>query len=157
MTDFEEQYDKLLKYCYARLKDKDLAEDTVQETFLRFLGAKDYRDMDKELPYLYTIARNLVTDHFRRRREEPAPDEAFFDELCDENADTEKRCVDRIVVEGALAKLKKEERDAVELCYIAGLSLSDAGKVLGISRFAVARRLGSAKKILKKELEGYCL
>lgn len=156
MTDFEEQYEKLLKYCYARLKNKELAEDTVQETFLRFLSAKDYRDMDRELPYLYTIARNLITDHFRKSREEPVPDEAFFDELPDENADTEKHCIDRIVVENALAKLTAEEREAAELCYIAGLSRTEAGKVLGISRFAVARRLGSAKKILKKELEGTC-
>lgn len=70
--DLEKQYDKLLKYCYAKVKDRDLAEDIVQGTFLRFWQAKSYRDTGKEIAYLYTIARNLCSDAFRRKKDVPS-------------------------------------------------------------------------------------
>lgn len=34
--DLKEQYEKLLRYCCMKTKDRDLAEDIVQETFLKF-------------------------------------------------------------------------------------------------------------------------
>ena len=51
--DLKEQYEKLLKYCYMKMKDRNLAEDIVQETFLRFWQSKSYRDTGKEMAYLY--------------------------------------------------------------------------------------------------------
>ena len=65
----EEQYDKLFKYCYMKTRDIHIAEDITQETFLKFLSTKDYKDMGKQLNYLYTIARNLCTDYFREKPE----------------------------------------------------------------------------------------
>lgn len=57
--DLKLQYEKLLRYCYHKTKSKDLAEDIVQETFLKFWQSHSYEDTGKELAYLYTIARNL--------------------------------------------------------------------------------------------------
>ena len=39
MIDIEEQYDKIYRYCYFKLKNQHLSEDITQETFLRFLRA----------------------------------------------------------------------------------------------------------------------
>jgi len=50
--DLKEQYDKLLRYCYAKIKHKDIAEDIVQESFLRFWKSRSYQDTGKELAYL---------------------------------------------------------------------------------------------------------
>ena len=57
--DIEEQYDKIYRYCYFKIYDKQLAEDITQETFLRFFRQNLNIDNSKELAYLYTIARNL--------------------------------------------------------------------------------------------------
>ena len=65
--DIEEQYDKIYRYCYFKLYDTQLAQDITQETFLRFYRQGLTLDNDKELPYLYTIAKNLCIDHFRKR------------------------------------------------------------------------------------------
>ena len=65
--DIEKQYDKIYRYCYFKLYDKQLAQDITQETFLRFYRQGLTLDNDKELPYLYTIAKNLCIDHFRKR------------------------------------------------------------------------------------------
>ena len=57
--DIDEQYDKVYRYCYFRVKNQHLAEDITQETFLRFLESDTYKNQGKSLHYLYTIARNL--------------------------------------------------------------------------------------------------
>lgn len=66
--DLKVQYDRLLRYCYMKTKDKLTAEDIVQETFLRFWQSHSYEDTGKEMAYLYTIARNLCMDEFRREK-----------------------------------------------------------------------------------------
>lgn len=65
--DMEEQYDKIYRYCYFKLYDKQLAQDITQETFLRFIRQDLSLDNHKELPYLYTIAKNLCVDNFRKK------------------------------------------------------------------------------------------
>ena len=67
-VDLKDQYDKLFRYCFFKVRDRAAAEDMTQETFLRFLESPHYRNMNKELHYLYTIAGNLCKDHFRKRR-----------------------------------------------------------------------------------------
>ena len=57
--DLQEQYSRLLRYCFMRTKDRYLAEVITQETFLRFWQSHSYRDTGREMAYLYTIARNL--------------------------------------------------------------------------------------------------
>ena len=66
-TDLDEQYDKIYRYCYMKLRHQQTAEDITQETFLRFLENKTYKDMGKEISYLYRIARNLCIDQIRKQ------------------------------------------------------------------------------------------
>ena len=60
----EEQYDRIYKYLYFRIHDRHTAEDLTQETFLRFLGSRTYRDENRQLQYLSNITeiRRLNTD-----------------------------------------------------------------------------------------------
>lgn len=152
--DLEEQYTKLLQYCYARVKDRNLAEDLTQESFLRFWQAKSYQSMGKEMAYLYTIARNLCLDEHKRKKDELAEDDGIFASVADENANVESAVADRILVERAMTHLSPADREIVELRYVSEVSVTDIGKILGLSRFAVHRRLRAAKEILKQEMEG---
>lgn len=147
--DLEEQYDKLLRYCYMRLRDRTAAEDLTQEAFLRFLESKTYRNTGKELAYLYTIAGNLCIDYFRKRP--PLPLEALPPETA--TREDEPKIMDRISIECAMDTLKAEEREAVMLRYSCGLSVMQIGKIMGISRFAVHRRLAGAMEKLRKEMQ----
>ena len=65
MLNLEDQYDRIFKYLYFRLHDRYMAEDMTQEAFLRFLGSRTYRDENRQLQYLYTIARNLCSQYYR--------------------------------------------------------------------------------------------
>ena len=44
--DIDEQYDKVYRFCYFKLKNQHLAEDITQETFLRFLKAIAIKTLD---------------------------------------------------------------------------------------------------------------
>lgn len=65
--DISDQYDKVYRYCYLRVKKREIAEDITQETFLRYLEHPQYHNIDKTLQLLYTIAGNLCADEFRKR------------------------------------------------------------------------------------------
>ena len=58
------QYDRIYRYCYYKLRDRDLAEDLTQETFARFFDS-GYSEQGKMLRYHYSIARNLCIDYYR--------------------------------------------------------------------------------------------
>ena len=66
--DIDEQYDKIYRYCFLRVRHKETAEDITQETFLRYLEHPHYNSVDKTLQLLYTIAGNLCLDEFRKKK-----------------------------------------------------------------------------------------
>lgn len=151
--DIEQQYDKLLRYCYMKLRDRALAEDLTQETFIKFFESKDYHSIGKEMAYLYTIARNLCIDYFRKHKDELIEDLPAKIQEMPESRDKVEDIVDRISIEQALDSLTADEREAVVLRFSGELSVEDIAKTMGISRFAVRRRISSALEKLRKEME----
>ena len=151
--DIEQQYDKLLRYCYMKLRDRTLAEDVTQETFIRFFESKDYHSIGKEMAYLYTIARNLCIDYFRKQKEELIEDLPAKRQEMPDSSDKVESIVDQLSIEQALDHLTDDEREAVVLRFSSELSVEDIAKSMDISRFAVRRRVLSALEKLRKEME----
>lgn len=149
--DLKEQYEKLLRYCYMKTNNRLLAEDIVQEAYLRFWQSHHYKDTGKEMAYLYTIARNLCADEFRKPKHLNIED--FSDSIACGKSEQEES-INRLTIENALESLPEELREIVTLRYISEISTADIGKIMGMSRFAVQRRLKTGLAILKKELEG---
>lgn len=148
-TDLDEQYDKIYRYCYMKLRHQQTAEDITQETFLRFLENKTYKDMGKEISYLYRIARNLCIDQIRKQK-----NEALSEELsgCMENI--QERMAVHMDLRKAIKSLDAQEQELVFLRYVNELSVGKTTEILGISRFALYRKDRECLKKLKKEMEG---
>ncbi len=143
--DLEEQYDKIYRYCYFKVHQREIAEDITQETFLRFLESRDYVNTGKAMQYLYTIARNLCVDEYRKQKTEVLDEEAV-----DSNA--EDSMIARVSVRIALLELDKTDRELLLLRYVNEVPVSVICKLYGISRFAVYRRISQATKNLKGKL-----
>ena len=146
MLDARETYDAVYRYCWFRLRDSTQAEDLAQETFLRFLGSRTYREEGKQLRYLYTIARNLCTEALRDRGgraclPEEVPGEGF-----------EQQAVSRVALGKALERLSQEEREMVFLRYVEEVPLTVMSGLYGMSRFALHRRLKRILAQLREEL-----
>lgn len=145
-VDLEEYYDRIYRYCYMQLRHRQAAEDATQETFLRFLQNHSYREMGKKSAYLYTIARNLCMDYYRKNAKI-----SFVDEIVEEGK--QEVMLDYFALRQALYKLDSVEQELIFLRYVNDLPVKEIGKIMNLSRFAVRRKVNSSLKKLKAFME----
>lgn len=144
--DIEEQYDKIYRYCYFKLNNKELAEDVTQETFLRYMQHYSYDDEVTAVKYLYTIARNICVDQYRNvKTEEIIPENAAGTSM-------EEQFIRNMAVKDALSRLTHSQQEILLLRYVNEVPVSIIGKIYGISRFSVYRRITAAVSRFKEEL-----
>lgn len=146
--ELKEQYEKIFRYCFFKVHDREAAEDITQETFLRFLESPNYTDMNKELRYLYTIAGNLCADHFRKK-----PAEELSENIPDEH-DIEESILTNAALGTAIQSLPQEDRELVVLRYINDVPVSVLAELYGISRFKMGRRIKCILDDLRKSFNG---
>lgn len=143
--DLEEQYDRVYRYCYYRLRHTQLAEDITQEAFLRYFESKGMENTGRPLAFLYTVARNLCIDEYRKRK----PLE-LSDNLPSE--DMESTLLDSVILRQALHELTEHEQELVMLRYVNEVPVADLANFYGISRFALYRETKSVLKKLERRI-----
>ncbi|MFI3326322.1 MAG: RNA polymerase sigma factor [Clostridia bacterium] len=143
--DLQEQYDKIYNFCYFRVKNREIAEDLTQETFLKYFSYNSYIEKGKPLALLYTIAKNNCNDYFRLKQ---------TDEL-DENLseDTQNETDINITIKTAVLNLSFDEQEIIMLRFTNELGILEIAKYLNISRFAVNRKIKTVLKKLKLDLK----
>lgn len=150
----------LLGYVYRLCgPDSSMAEDLVQETFVRLLRQTTYRRGMLVKPWLYRIATNLAYDAFRtqRRRGETAPDEASH-EMPEDGPGPEEMALagERSrMVQVAFGKLPEEYRSVLVLRYYQDLSLREIATTLQIPLGTVKSRLSVGTRRLHDLLTDY--
>ncbi|USF26999.1 hypothetical protein N510_001933 [Firmicutes bacterium ASF500] len=134
-----------------RVKQKALHVQSVklqfedgEETFLRWFASDTYRDTNRVLQYLYTIARNLCTDEYRRQRPVPFPEDIHQQEVDP---------LLSIALRTELDKLNAEDRELVLLRYVNEVPIGVLCNLYGQSRFSLHRRLSRILKVLKNALD----
>lgn len=142
--ELQEQYEKIYAFCYFKVHNREVAEDITQETFLKYFGATQYLEKGKKLAFLYTIARNCCNDYFSQAKQMVDIDN--LPELSEEITESLKTT---IAVRDAVSKLNIEEQEIVLLRFTNELGIGEIAEYLGISRFAVYRKLNTIKKQLK--------
>ncbi len=156
---FELLYHRYVRSVFGlalrRLRDRQRAEDAVQETFASvWRSAGSYKpDRGPAAPWLYAIARNAIVDRMRARHEPPAE--------APDLPSSEPGPSDRVEmsyvswrVHRALEELPPKEREVVELAYWSGLSQSEVAEFLHIPLGTVKTRTRSALSRLAEVLEG---
>ena len=148
---------------YLTGRDAD-AEDLVQETFTRALGAADRFAVGSNLKaWLFRILRNAFLDGARRRRREPMRDEARDpdesagpgDGALRGDAELERlRTVVAEEIEEALMALSEEGRTVV-LLDLEGLTEAEIADVVGCAAGTVKSRLSRARASLRQRLCDY--
>ena len=165
MLDLEDQYDKIFRYLYFHFHDRHMAEDLTQETFLRFLSSRTYRDENRQLQYLYTIARNLSRQYYRDQVITYTLDTYMLDTYMadtftlEEQTDIpssesfEQPLLEQMMLRDVLQKLPPEERELLFLRYVNDVPVSVISGMYKISRFAVYRKLKNILKRIRLEME----
>ena len=145
---------KILELAFRTLGSWDLAEDIVQETFLRvYRAAKRYRPKAKFTTWLYRIVVNLCLDEQRRRAKAGAPLEYAYPEgmpASNNNAAERKEVAE--LVRAAVHELPERQRLAVILHRYDGLNHAQISEVTGWTKSAVESLLVRAYANLRGKL-----
>jgi RNA polymerase sigma factor (sigma-70 family) len=135
---------------------RDLAEDLLQETFLRLAArAPSLREDTRLGPWLFTVARNLYVSHLRTT----LLDAERLDELALEDpgrvvSPFEEAAASELGkrVERALLGLPPSYREAILLVAVAGMEPGDAAEVVGITPEAFRQRLSRGRGMIEDAL-----
>ncbi len=138
----------LLGVCRLTLGDTAMAQDIVQETFLKAWRQGGFRQ-ETEKAWLIRVAMNLCHDYHRSRWWKHIDRKTPADEIQIAEPDPAEQEILAMVKD-----LPLRERQIVILYFWNRMTLSDIAQMLGVSQSAVFRDLEKAKKRLKLELEG---
>ncbi|MFI6099819.1 RNA polymerase sigma factor [Lentzea sp. NPDC051213] len=155
---FDRHAKAVYNHCFRLTASWAEAEDHLQATFLLAWRKRGEVRLEREsaLPWLLTVATNVVRNdqrsvlrrlrNLRRVGEERAvPDHA--DQVA-ERLDDQRRMKELL---GAVAKLPRNEREALALCVWSEVSYADAAAVLGITEGSVRARVSKAKSRLQQQ------
>jgi len=149
---------RLFSFLLRLSRQRDVAEDLLEETWLRFVSHADRLRPDTKLaPWLFTVARNLFISHRRARAFEdtqssgliglwpsgPPPMSPFEEAAANE---TERR------IEEALNALPAAYREVLLLVGVEGFRPIEAAAICGITPEACRQRLSRARALLNDRL-----
>ena len=137
--------DKLFRAAWAMCGSRDLAEDLVQETYVKVLSRPRFLRRDDDLGYLVKALRNTWYSHLRgerKRREASASGGHGPDELAARTSESDpESSLEATEVLDALAELPSSYREAVAAVDIAGLSYAEAARALGVRQGTIMSRV----------------
>lgn len=146
----EKNYDRIYKYVFYHLKNKETAEDITQEVFLKFLRTfHAYSEYGKAMNYLYVIAKNCINDYYRSYKKNYITE--FQEDIYDSGLNG---VIDNIIVLDAVNTLNEFEKEIILLKYYQELKLRDVAKILKRPVSTVSYHLKCAERKLKELLKG---
>ncbi|MBQ4639705.1 MAG: sigma-70 family RNA polymerase sigma factor [Clostridia bacterium] len=147
------QYEKdLLRICCVYLRDRNAAEDAVQETFLKAYRHLDsFRGQSSEKTWLIQIALNQCRDMRRSAWYRYMDPRVSLENL---PLSSPPPSAEHMALQTAIMKLKPKYMEVVLLYFYEGLRMKEIASLLHISEAAVSIRINKAKQKLKAELEG---
>jgi len=149
---------EFLSFLQKRVGDRALAEDILQEAFVRGLdklGA--LQSEESATAWFYRILRNSVIDHYRRRTSASRKLEAFAAEL-EQHVEAEgevRGAVCRCVAELA-GTLKPEYAEALRRVEVDGLAVKEYATEAGITSNSAGVRVFRAREALRRQVSRSC-
>ena len=155
---YDGHVDRIYRLAYRMCGRADLAEDFVQETFVKAFGALDrFRGEAALSTWLHSIATRVVLNRLRSVKRHEAHAEPL------EAADTEERTPEapepdlKRRLAAALDALKDEYRMVVVMHDLEGYTHDEIGAALGIAEGSSKARLSRARAMLRAELAPYAM
>lgn len=139
---YEQYRRELFRFALSILKDSHLAEDALQEAFVRLLTQNRLPDPDKARAWLYRVVRNICYDMLRRRKQE-----------------SEQMQISAAPQDGSwefielISPLSPKEQELVALRIIGGFTHREIAKITGMTVHSAKKRYERAIHQLRSEME----
>lgn len=147
---FQNEESPLLRYAYTLVKRREVAEEVVQEAFMRL--HQHWHEVDQPRPWLYRAVRNLSLNHLRKHKREDLTereDESSEQDCPDDQA---SRMEVMVNVRMLMAEMKQDDRELLRLKYEENLSYAHISEKLNIGIGNVGYRLHNVLKTLGDSL-----
>lgn len=153
-----ENHRAFLRYLERRVGDRDLAEDILQDAFIRVMNRPEQApDEEALVPWFYRVLRNAAIDRFRRHGTAARALEGFARELETQTAaepDLEAEicgCITRLA-----RTLKAEYSEVLQAVDVEGLPVKSFAEQRGLSASNAGVRVFRAREALKKRVLESC-
>lgn len=147
----EEYGNRLLRTCYLILKDREEAEDVVQETFIKvFRNIDSFRENSNLYTWIYTITLNLSRDRLRKKQ-----DMFTIEVELVGNNDVEyevEKSIDKELLRKELFEINSLYREVLVLFYFEELSIKEISNLLNEKEGTIKSKLSRGRNILKESL-----
>lgn len=141
----------LRSYARALCRDSSAADDLVQETVLRALGAEDQWQPDSNLrAWLFTIQRNAWLGGLRRRGVE----KRYMEQVASEPVVSQPDRGSVRDLQNALLALPAVQREALTLVGGQGMTLAEAATLCGVPLGTIKARMSRGRATLRKRMGG---
>ena len=156
-------YPRLKGYCSLFIRDSNLVEDIIQESFIVFWERRDIIDVEKSIEsYLFVIVRNRCLNELRRYKLEEGKiniDDIKISELQYlyqlDFTDREEKSLEEMLIESfqkAVKELPDKMQKVFVKCKIEGKNQKETATDLGISIKMVEKHISKAKQIIRMKM-----
>ena len=146
---------RFLRFLERRVGSRDLAEEILQDAFVRGLARADsIQASESAIAWFYRLLRNALVDHHRHMDSERRALEAAAREPVDVDGELMNTVCD--CVDGLLATLKPEYAQAIRRVDMEGASVGEFAVATGITAGNAAVRVHRARQALRKRVEQSC-
>lgn len=151
---FEQYHRQLYAYAYKKTGDTFIAEEIVQNTFIRLWRYKGYTQTEDPAYLLFFIAKGLLVDHFRKKEHitvsvDAVPGHSFQQDPVNSGQDAHHF---RKLLQTAVSKLPSRQRQIFELNYFHDRSHDEIAAALNISSKTVKNLLSKATRQVRSAL-----
>lgn len=153
-------YERVKKFILASVRDESVADDLVQDTFIRIQENLDsVRDPAKVSSWIFRIAHNLCQDHFRTRKKSSS-----HEEIHDGLVNLQETPLQKKMEQGEMSQCVQDQlnllpeslRSVLIFADVMEFSHQEIAKILGLSVENAKVRLHRARKKFKEILEEKC-
>lgn len=153
MQAWHEHESELRGWLRHRMADRAEADDLVQDLFIKAMRqGEHFCSVGNARAWLFEVARNALADRLRLKRETvELPQDLAADSVEADAVDSLAACLPRV-----LSELNAEDREAITLCDIQGLSQQAFARLKGLSLPGAKSRVQRARKRLRQQLTSAC-
>ncbi len=152
---WKEYHDSLYSFILSRVNESIVAEDILQDVFMRILSRIDsLKDCDKLQSWIYQITRNAIIDYYRsRKKTSELPPTLIAPDA--ELSNTAREDIDACLLP-MIHSLDDPYREAVMLSEIEGRTQKEVAEKQGISLSGAKSRVRRGRAMIKEMMFGCC-
>ncbi len=146
--------DAIFRFCVLKVSNRELAQDLSQEVFMRYWQSlRKGEEFQNERAYLYTLARNLVIEWYRKKKETSL--DALSEAGVEFKGDTSKSITDSAEareVMGVINELEEADREVLVLRFVEGFSPKEIAELSDETANTISVRIHRALKKVQELL-----